>query len=543
MTYYSSLNGERLEKVVGQAFLKDNEAEFIPVGDYNPATKKYVDDKVSVAVSAVAWQKVIVDALPATGEANTIYMIKDSLASTESKNVYTEYLWIEPDTGEPFFEALGTVESGADMSNYLGKDNTDAFTPTGNYNPATKVYVDKAARNFLNIFIDSVTAITDAPVNADLPVRGITVPNLEVGKSCAIMISIAISYKSVNYSINAKGKLSENKMYVDDTVLMPNGRLCRIYTYSSDRYIPSFVAVTEENYIPLFRIAITDYSIVAEKGSYVISNDYDVVNKKYIDGLSYEINSEVFEITPDEVSADSSLTAEALTRVLAALGGEAGFDALLNSNATSYYVNTGDSLDPIDVNKNISGRTIILKGSVATTRVLLLIAENDNSGVKSYDSQAFIEDIRQEIVVGQSVPNTVKPLVWIDTEDNSVSSMVVEEAPMDGGIYVRQNGAWVNANAITNSTLRVNLVSSGGASDTGLNGAKFTVTYTAKGSSSPVSTEYTWNGTEIVVALPYLSTYSITIPDVAGYTKPSSITNELSPSGALKTNFNYTKNA
>ena len=29
-----------------------------------------------------------------------------------------------------------------DMSNYLAKDNTTAFTPTGNYNPATKKYVD-----------------------------------------------------------------------------------------------------------------------------------------------------------------------------------------------------------------------------------------------------------------------------------------------------------------------------------------------------------------------------------------------------------------
>ena len=29
-----------------------------------------------------------------------------------------------------------------DLSNYLAKNNTTAFTPTGDYNPATKKYVD-----------------------------------------------------------------------------------------------------------------------------------------------------------------------------------------------------------------------------------------------------------------------------------------------------------------------------------------------------------------------------------------------------------------
>lgn len=543
MTYFSSSTGEKLEKVVNSAFLKDNATEFIPTGAYNPATKKYVDDKVDAAVSAVAWKKTIVDALPATGEDNTVYLIKDSLASSETKNVYTEYVWITPETGDPFFEALGTVETGADMSNYLGKDNTEAFTPVGDYNPATKVYVDQASRKFINIFIDDVTTITDAPVNTNLPVKGIPVTNLKVGASSAIMVSIAISYKSVSYSINVKGKLAENKMYVDDTVLMPNGRLCRIYTYSSDRYTPSFVAVTEENYIPLFRIAMLDYSIVAEKGSYAISSDYDIVNKKYIDGLSYEISSEIFNVQSNEVNADGTLTAAALARVLAALGGESGFDNILNSNAINYYTNTGNEKIIVSVNKEITERVIIFMSDIYLRRFTLLLAENDNAGVKSYNAQFAAEVIKQEIIVGQSVPHETYPTIWIDTEDNSVSGMVVEEAPMDGGIYVRQNGAWVNANMITNSSLKINLVSSAGASDTGLNGAKFTITYTPKGSSSPVSAEYTWNGTEIVVTLPYLSTYSITIPDVAGYTKPSSITNELSPSGALKTNFNYTKTA
>ena len=38
------------------------------------------------------------------------------------------------------WELIGTTE--VDLSNYLAKDNSTSYTPSGNYNPATKKYVD-----------------------------------------------------------------------------------------------------------------------------------------------------------------------------------------------------------------------------------------------------------------------------------------------------------------------------------------------------------------------------------------------------------------
>lgn len=39
------------------------------------------------------------------------------------------------------------VQPASDMSNYLSKNNTNVYTPSGDYNPATKKYVDDAIQN------------------------------------------------------------------------------------------------------------------------------------------------------------------------------------------------------------------------------------------------------------------------------------------------------------------------------------------------------------------------------------------------------------
>jgi hypothetical protein len=84
---------------------KNNTTVYTPSEDYNPATKLYVDsfhdstkaDKVSGAT------------------ANDIAILNAS---------------------------GNLVDGGKSLSDYLDKNNTTAYTPTGNYNPATKLYVD-----------------------------------------------------------------------------------------------------------------------------------------------------------------------------------------------------------------------------------------------------------------------------------------------------------------------------------------------------------------------------------------------------------------
>lgn len=81
-------------------------------GDH--VTKQYIDD----AVSAAGWKKQIVSKLPTIEEAkdNVMYLVKDNVASTETKNVYNEYILVTEEGGGKVLESLGMVSTGVEMT-------------------------------------------------------------------------------------------------------------------------------------------------------------------------------------------------------------------------------------------------------------------------------------------------------------------------------------------------------------------------------------------------------------------------------------------
>lgn len=81
-------------------------------GDY--VTKQYIDD----AVSTAGWKKQIVSKLPTVEKAkdNVMYLVKDDVASTETKNVYNEYILVTEESGGKVLESLGMVSTGVDSS-------------------------------------------------------------------------------------------------------------------------------------------------------------------------------------------------------------------------------------------------------------------------------------------------------------------------------------------------------------------------------------------------------------------------------------------
>lgn len=81
-------------------------------GDY--VNKKYIDD----AASAAGWKKQIVSKLPTVEEAkdNVMYLVKDNVASTETKNVYNEYILVTEEGGGKVLESLGMVSTGVEMT-------------------------------------------------------------------------------------------------------------------------------------------------------------------------------------------------------------------------------------------------------------------------------------------------------------------------------------------------------------------------------------------------------------------------------------------
>lgn len=106
-------------------------------------TKQYIDD----AVSAAGWKKQIVSALPEVDAAkdNVMYLVKDDLASTETKNVYNGYILVTDEEDVKSLEALGMVSTGVEMT-FLDLDQFGSSSGTVSddvYNSVVSAYENK----------------------------------------------------------------------------------------------------------------------------------------------------------------------------------------------------------------------------------------------------------------------------------------------------------------------------------------------------------------------------------------------------------------
>ena len=100
------------------AFLStSNESSYTPSKDYNPATKKYVDDKIKETVD-LGYNIVIVDELPTENiSSKSIYFVP---IEENTGNAFDEYVYLT--NGE--WEKIGST--AVDMSNYYSKAEVDA---------------------------------------------------------------------------------------------------------------------------------------------------------------------------------------------------------------------------------------------------------------------------------------------------------------------------------------------------------------------------------------------------------------------------------
>lgn len=106
-------------------------------------TKQYVDNAVSVA----GWKKQIVTVLPNVDEAadNVMYLVKDDLASTETGNVYNEYILVTDSEGVKSLESIGMVSTGVEMT-FLDLDQFSGSSGTVSddvYNSVVSAYENK----------------------------------------------------------------------------------------------------------------------------------------------------------------------------------------------------------------------------------------------------------------------------------------------------------------------------------------------------------------------------------------------------------------
>ena len=102
-------------------------------------TKPYVTNKIQEAIASAGgdfgFTPIVVQTLPTQDiDEHTIYLVPKT---GETGDIYDEYIYVNN-----AWEHIGSTS--VDLSNYLAKNNTTPFTPSGDYNPATKKYVDDA---------------------------------------------------------------------------------------------------------------------------------------------------------------------------------------------------------------------------------------------------------------------------------------------------------------------------------------------------------------------------------------------------------------
>jgi hypothetical protein len=146
----------------------NNETIYTPTTDYNPATKKYVDDKITVKILPVDYNKNcatnVADLEPhsiymSPNDAKFLYLGYEKLDGSFSGFVLSGnphgkfiYTGAKDDTKiEVMLEGIchtayfktDTVDPHTEKTVfYLTKNNTTEFTPSNDYEPATKKYVD-----------------------------------------------------------------------------------------------------------------------------------------------------------------------------------------------------------------------------------------------------------------------------------------------------------------------------------------------------------------------------------------------------------------
>lgn len=172
---------------------------------------------------------IVVEELPQSGETNKIYLLVDG-------DNLIEYLWtgskwdpigmVQFDISQystteqmnaAIAAALNSAKNYAD-TNFLKKDNTTAYTPTQNYHPATKLYVDQKAvtfKAFPNEFITNSTtqAFLNSIITQNLPVGmaylgQVSLSDMPDGVTVQAEVEVYIYPQNVAYCVMRSAEVS-----------------------------------------------------------------------------------------------------------------------------------------------------------------------------------------------------------------------------------------------------------------------------------------------------------------------------------------------
>ena len=128
-----------------EVLTKTNTTAFTPTGDYQPATKKYVDDNKTQIADNLTTE----DSGKALSAKQGKILNNNKVDKVSGKGLSTN------DYTDAEKAEVAKVKDKANVNDVLTKTNATEFTPTSDYHPATKKYVD----DFINDDSDGGTLL------------------------------------------------------------------------------------------------------------------------------------------------------------------------------------------------------------------------------------------------------------------------------------------------------------------------------------------------------------------------------------------------
>lgn len=400
----------------------------------------------------------------------------------------------------------GDITSHNHDSRYISKSNTSTYTPTADYHPATKKYVDdtvaavdvteqisgKADKTYVDSKLDTkvdkvsgkqlstndytnedktklagIAAGAEVNVNADW--------NAESGDAQILNKPTIITEEQVDQKINtAIGSVYKVKGSVANYEALPKDNVTIGDVYNLEDTGANYVATS----------TTPDWDKLSE------TVDLNGYLTKTDAASTYQPKGNYLTSVPEEYVTETELTAK-------------GY-------ATTTQVNTkldSSAYTATDVLSKV--KTVDGVGSGLDADLL------DGKHGNEY---ALKTDISDEVYISEGTQPDGEQEIWVDLSDNTFDELVVTEAPKDGKQYARQNGTWVEVEAAPKDETVKITVASNQLSDSNINGVTITIAY---GETSKV---LTWEGTELTATIPVNITYTITCSDVTDYAKPQSQT-------------------
>ena len=400
----------------------------------------------------------------------------------------------------------GDITSHNHDSRYISKSNTGTYTPTADYHPATKKYVDdtvaavdvteqisgKADKTYVDNKLDTkVDKVSGKQLSAN------DYTNEDKTKLAGIAAGAEVN---VNADWNAES--GDAQILNKPTIITEEQVDQKINTAIGSVYrVKGSVANYEA--LPKDNVTIGDvYNLEDTGANYVATSttpDWDKLSEtvdlngyltKTDAASTYQPKGNYLTSVPEEYVTETELTAK-------------GY-------ATTTQVNTkldSSAYTATDVLSKV--KTVDGVGSGLDADLL------DGKHGNEY---ALKTDISDEVYISEGTQPDGEQEIWVDLSDNTFDELVVTEAPKDGKQYARQNGTWVEVEAAPKDETVKITVASNQLSDSNINGVTITIAY---GETSKV---LTWEGTELTATIPVNTTYTITCSDVTDYAKPQSQT-------------------